>query len=71
MGDGSEAYWFMRISRLSPKKYVEKYWNDGRPDSCDQKGWTHVWHNLDNKNSGCYNCKEVRKGRLWKTANKG
>lgn len=69
--NGSEVYWSMRISRLSPKKYVEKYWNEGKPDSCDERGWTHVWYNKDNKTSGCYNCKEVRKGKLWKKANKG
>ena len=69
--NGSEVYWSMRISRLSPKKYVERYWNEGRPDSCDEKGWTHVWYNKDNKNSGCFNCNEVRKGQLWKKASKG
>jgi hypothetical protein len=63
---GSQVFWSMRISRLSPKKYVEKYWNDGKPDSCDEKGWAHVWYNKDNKTSGCYNCNEVRKGQLWK-----
>ena len=63
---GRQAYWFMRISRLSPRKYVEKYWNDGKPDSCDERGWTHVWYNNGNNTSGCYNCYEVRKGQLWK-----
>jgi hypothetical protein len=64
--EGREVYWFMRLSSLSPKKYVETYWDDGRPQSCDQKGWTHFWHNIDNKNSGCLNCRQVRKGQLWK-----
>jgi hypothetical protein len=63
---GREVYWFMRISRLTPEKYVEKYWDDGRPRSCADKGWTHFWHNLDGKRSGCLNCQEVRRGKLWK-----
>lgn len=63
---GREAYWFMRISSLSPAQYVAKYWHDGKPVSCDDNGWTHSWHNLDGKNSSCLNCREVREGQLWK-----
>ena len=40
--------------------------NDGKPDSCDERGWTHLWYNNGNNTSGCYNCCEVRKGQLWK-----
>ncbi len=63
---GREVYWHLRISRLSPEKYIEKYWDDGRPRSCDDRGWTHFWYNLDGKRSGCLNCQEVRRGKLWR-----
>ena len=68
---GREAYWFMRISGLSPEKYIEKYWDDGRPRSCDDKGWTHAWYNLDGKSSACFNCREVRRGQLWRKGKAG
>lgn len=70
--EGHEVYWFLRISNLSPQKYVAKYWDDdGRPESCDDKGWTHSWYNFDGKSSRCMNCREQRKGRLWKRKETG
>jgi hypothetical protein len=55
----------MRISQMAVETYVEQYWSDLRPASCDNVGWTHVWYNRDEKTSGCYNCLEVHDGRLW------
>lgn len=64
--EGREVYWLLRMSSLSPQKYVARYWDDGYPASCDQKGWTHSWYNYDGKRSACMNCREMRRGRLWK-----
>jgi hypothetical protein len=57
----------MRISQMAVKTYVEQYWSDLRPPSCDNVGWKHVWYNRDGKTSRCYNCMEVRDGRLWES----
>ena len=59
----------MRLSKLPPSQYISQFWLSLRPKSCDQNGWTHAWHNIDNKKSGCYNCQTVRKGQLWKRGN--
>jgi hypothetical protein len=56
----------MRVSPLEPQEYIDRYWCDLRPDSCDQVGWNHAWFNVDNESSRCYNCLEVRPGKPWK-----
>jgi hypothetical protein len=33
---------------------------------CEGVGAEHHWYNIDNKTSGCYHCRVVRDGQLWK-----
>lgn len=53
---------------LSSKEFIKEHWFGDRPKSCKDKGWTHSWHNVDGTHSGCYNCRAIRKGRLWEMA---
>jgi hypothetical protein len=50
---------------IEPDEFLDHYWCASRIESCDTFGFQHVWHNIDNLTSGCYNCKVVREGRLW------
>lgn len=56
----------MKVFKGTDEEYLERYYYDQRPISCDEVGWKHAWYNIDGKRSGCYNCQEVREGRLWK-----
>jgi len=62
-----ETSYQMITTDLSPKEFIKVHWLGDRPQSCEEMGWTHSWHNLDNRRSGCFNCRTVRKGRLWET----
>jgi hypothetical protein len=53
---------------IDPGQFLEQHWCASRIESCDTLGFQHVWHNIDNLTSGCYNCKVVREGQLWKRA---
>ena len=55
----------MRIFQGTDEEYLEQHWYDLQPESCDDKGWNHVWYNKGNGKSACYNCQEVRNGALW------
>ena len=37
-------------------------------EDCEKAGGEHWWYNQDNENSGCYHCRVVRPGRLWRGA---
>ena len=50
---------------IEPDRFLEQYWFASKIESCDVLGFKHIWNNIDNLTSGCYNCKVVRKGRLW------
>jgi hypothetical protein len=50
---------------VEPCEFLERNWHASKIESCEDFGFRHVWHNLDNLTSGCYNCKVVREGRLW------
>ena len=50
---------------IEPDEFLERHWCASRIESCETLGFRHVWHNIDNQTSGCYNCKVVREGRLW------
>ena len=50
------------------EQYLNRYWYDQKPLSCDDVGWKHVWHNQGGGISACYNCQEEREGELWKNA---
>ena len=56
----------IKIFTGTDEEYLEKYWNDQKPLSCESVGWQHVWFNRGNGKSGCYNCQEERDGELWK-----
>lgn len=58
----------MIVSTAEPETFIKTQWCRDRVDSCDAQGWTHAWHKLDGVRSGCYNCREVREGRLWEKA---
>ncbi|RLE36021.1 MAG: hypothetical protein DRJ61_01745 [Acidobacteria bacterium] len=55
----------MRVIPQEPAEFIEAFWSELRPDSCDAVGWKHVWFNKGDGKSGCYNCCEVRPGQLW------
>ena len=61
-----EAAYQMITSDLTPKQFIKAYWLGDRPQSCEEKGWTHAWHNFDDKHSACYNCRTIKKGQHWK-----
>ena len=63
-----EVFSSKTISNLESTKYLENFYPDS-PENCEVNGEQHSWHNLDNKNSACYNCLVKRKGKLWKTEN--
>lgn len=65
-----EVYSIMRLSTQTSDEFISNFWSDERPDSCDSVGWQHAWYNKDNEQSACYNCREIRKGQLWKVKNK-
>ena len=52
---------------IEPDEFLEHHWDRSRIESCDALGFEHVWHNRDGERSACYNCDEVREGRLWET----
>lgn len=54
------------ISLLKPQDYLETYYPN-TPEDCEVIGEKHSWHNLDGKNSACYNCLVKRRGHLWET----
>lgn len=58
----------MKVFTGTDEEYIEKYWDDQRPESCDDVGWNHVWFNRGEGKSCCYNCQEERDGELWKNA---
>jgi hypothetical protein len=48
-----------------PEAFIKAHWCRDKVDSCEARGWTHVWYNQGDTHSACYNCREVREGRLW------
>jgi len=55
----------MRIFQGTDEEYLDQYWFDLQPDSCDDNKWNHVWYNKGAGKSACYNCQEIRNGALW------
>lgn len=43
----------------------------GKGTDCEKHGGVHQWYNIDDKSSGCYYCRIVKEGQLWKKTNKG
>lgn len=39
----------------------------GKGRDCEAAGGAHQWYNIDNETSGCYHCRVIREGQLWKT----
>ena len=58
----------MKVFDGTDEEYIEKYWDDQKPLSCETVGWHHVWFNRGGGKSGCYNCQEERDGELYKNA---
>ena len=55
----------MRIFQGTDEEYLDQYWYDLQPITCDDKKWDHVWYNKGAGKSACYNCQEIRNGDLW------
>ncbi len=55
----------MKVFAGTDDEYIERYWGDQKPLTCESKGWKHVWFNRGEGKSGCYNCQEERFGELW------
>ncbi len=68
IGDKCEIFSSKTISVLESQDYSETFYPN-TPEDYEANGEKHSWHNLDNKNSACYNCLVKRKGRLWETEN--
>lgn len=68
ISDKCEVFSSKMISHLKPQDYLEAFYPNTTED-CEAIGENHCWHNLDGKNSACYNCLVKRKGRLWETDN--
>ena len=47
------------------EEYLQRFWDDQQPLSCDDNGWNHVWFKIDEYRCGCYNCQQEREGQLW------
>ena len=54
----------MKLFTGSEQEYIDKYWSDQKPVSCESVGWKHSWFNKGNGILGCYNCQKERKGKL-------
>ena len=37
-------------------------------EDCEAVGAGHDWYNIDDRASGCYHCRVVREGQLWRSA---
>ena len=37
-----------------------------KAEDCERVGGRHYWYNIDDKNSGCYHCRDTKSGQLWK-----
>lgn len=57
----------MRVSSMAPDEFIEKYCSDLRPKSCAEKGWKHVWYQMDENKISCYNCGTSKAGTLKKS----
>ena len=68
IGDKCEIFSSKTISLLEPPNFLEAFYPN-TPEDCEPTGEELSWHNLDNKNSACYNCLVKRKGRLWEAEN--
>ena len=38
----------------------------GKGKDCEAVEESHQWYNIDNETSGCYHCRVVRRGQLWR-----
>ncbi len=64
LDDKCEVFSSKTISDLEANEYLENFYPDS-PEDCEANGEKHSWHNLDGKNSACYNCLVEREGKLW------
>ncbi len=56
--------WRTNLRALLPRPLC---WIVKKANNCEDMGADHDWYNVDNETSGCYHCREVRRGQLWKT----
>ena len=50
----------VKVFSGSDNEYIEKFWDDQSPQSCEKVGWNHVWYKKSEGKLGCYNCQEER-----------
>ncbi len=55
----------IKVFTGTDEEYLQRFWDDQQPLSCDDNGWTHVWFKQADNLSACYNCQEEREGELW------
>ena len=56
--------WRTKLRILLPLLMGARFFDKG--EDCESRGAQHYWYNHDDENSGCYYCKVVRPGQLWK-----
>jgi hypothetical protein len=42
-------------------------WLVMKGEDCEAAGSQHHWYNIDDAQSGCYHCRVVRPGQLWRS----
>ena len=50
-----------------PKLPLSLCWLITKGKDCEAAGSQHRWYNLDGESSGCYHCKVIRPGQLWRS----
>jgi hypothetical protein len=57
--------WRLRIRERLPWFLIDMGIANKGTD-CEMVGAEHTWYNVDNVHSGCYYCRVVKEGQLWK-----
>ena len=48
----------MKIFAGANQEYIERFWDDQKPITCDTVGWSHVRFRRSELVYGCYNCQQ-------------
>lgn len=57
--------WRLKIRRHLPWFLINLGIAD-KGENCELVGAQHLWFNHDDMSSGCYYCKVIKEGQLWK-----
>ncbi len=50
----------IKVFTGSDEEYLQKFWDDQQPLSCEDNGWRHVWFTRTDKTIACYNCQKEK-----------